>query len=107
MNILLTGGMGYIGSHTAVTLIEAGHKVTLFDNLSNSDSSFLQSLEKILSKKITFIEGDIRDFELLSNTLKKFKIDIVMHFAGLKAVGESVQDPAHYYDNTILNLRLI
>jgi UDP-glucose 4-epimerase len=71
LNIFLTGGMGYIGSHTAVTLIEAGHEVTLFDNLSNNDSSVLRSLEKILNKKITFIEGDIRDFELLSNTLKK------------------------------------
>jgi UDP-glucose 4-epimerase len=101
MNILLTGGMGYIGSHTAVTLIEAGHEVTLFDNLSNSDSSVLQSLEKITGKKITFIKGDIRDFESLSNTLKKYKIDTVMHFAGLKAVGESVQDPARYYDNNV------
>jgi UDP-glucose 4-epimerase len=75
--------------------------VTLFDNLSNSDSSVLQSLEKILNKKITFIEGDIRDFKLLSNTFKKYKINTVMHFAGLKAVGESVQDPARYYDNNV------
>ncbi|NDG20890.1 MAG: NAD-dependent epimerase/dehydratase family protein [Proteobacteria bacterium] len=65
--------MGYIGSHTAVTLIEAGHEVTLFDNLSNSDSSVLQSIEKITGKKITFIEGDIRDIESLSNTLKKYR----------------------------------
>jgi UDP-glucose 4-epimerase len=101
MKILLTGGAGYIGSHTAVTLIEAGHEVTLFDNLSNSDSSVLQSLEKITGKKITFIEGDIRDFELLSKTLKDHKIDIVMHFAGLKAVGESAQDPTRYYDNNV------
>jgi UDP-glucose 4-epimerase len=93
--------MGYIGSHTAVSLIEAGHEVILFDNLSNSDPSVLQSLEKILNKKIPFIEGDIRDFETLSNTLKKYKIDTVMHFAGLKAVGESVQDPARYYDNNV------
>jgi len=101
LSILLTGGMGYIGSHAAVTLMEAGHEVTLFDNLSNSDSSVLQSLEKILNKKITFIEGDIRDFKLLSNTFKKYKINTVMHFAGLKAVGESVQDPARYYDNNV------
>ena len=84
-----------------MTLMEAGHEVTLFDNLSNSDSSVLQSLEKILNKKITFIEGDIRDFKLLSNTFKKYKINTVMHFAGLKAVGESVQDPARYYDNNV------
>jgi UDP-glucose 4-epimerase len=93
--------MGYIGSHTAVSLIEAGHEVILFDNLSNSDPSVLQSLEKILNKKIPFIEGDIRDFETLSNTLKKYKIDTVMHFAGLKAVGESVKVPARYYDNNV------
>ena len=84
-----------------MSLIEAGHEVILFDNLSNSDPSVLQSLEKILNKKIPFIEGDIRDFETLSNTLKKYKIDTVMHFAGLKAVGESVQDPARYYDNNV------
>ncbi len=101
MNILLTGGMGYIGSHTAVTLIEAGYEVTLFDNLSNSDLSVLQSLEKILNKKIPFIEGDIRDSETLSKAFKKNKIDTVMHFAGLKAVGESVQNPTHYYDNNV------
>jgi UDP-glucose 4-epimerase len=101
LRILLTGGTGYIGSHTAVTLIKAGHEVTLFDNLSNSDSSVLQSLEKILNKKITFIEGDIRDLKLLSNTLKKYKIDTVIHFAGLKAVAESVENPAQYYVNNV------
>ena len=101
MNILLTGGTGYIGSHTAVTLIEAGHNVVLFDNLSNSDASVLGRLEKILNKKITFIEGDIRDTELLSKTLKEHKIEAVMHFAGLKAVGDSVQDPLRYYDNNV------
>lgn len=101
MNILLTGGLGYIGSHTAVTLIEAGHEVVLFDNLSNSDASVLGRLEKILNKKITFIEGDIRDFDLLSKTLKEHKTEAVMHFAGLKAVGESVHDPIRYYDNNV------
>ena len=101
MNILLTGGTGYIGSHTAVTLTEAGYDVVLFDNLSNSDASVLDRLEKILSKKITFIEGDIRDTELLSKTLKEHKTEAVMHFAGLKAVGESVQDPLRYYDNNV------
>ena len=101
MNILLTGGVGYIGSHTAVSLIEAGHDVVLFDNLSNSDASVLGRLEKITRKKICFIEGDIRDFELLSKTLKEHKIEAVMHFAGLKAVGESVQDPLRYYDNNV------
>ncbi len=101
MNILLTGGVGYIGSHTAVALIEAGHDVTLFDNLSCSDASILQRLEKITDKKITFVEGDIRDTELLSKTLKEHKNEAVMHFAGLKAVSESVQDPLHYYENNV------
>lgn len=101
MNILLTGGVGYIGSHAATVLIEAGHEVVLFDNLSNSNSSVLQSLEEVTGKKIIFIEGDIRDFELLSKIFKEHKIEAVMHFAGLKAVGESVQDPLHYYDNNV------
>lgn len=101
MNILLTGGMGYIGSHTATVLMETGHEVVLFDNLSNSDTSVLQSLEKIIGKKITFIEGDIRDTELLSKAFKEHQIEAVMHFAGLKAVGELVQNPLHYYDNNV------
>ncbi len=102
MNILLTGGLGYIGSHSATVLIEAGHELVLFDNLSNSEASVLHSLEKILNKRITFIEGDVRDTELLSNTLKERQIDAVIHLAGLKAVSESVQDPLHYYDNNVV-----
>jgi UDP-glucose 4-epimerase len=101
VNILLTGGMGYIGSHTATVLMEIGHEIVLFDNLSNSDVSVLHSLEKITGKKITFVEGDIRDTELLSKTLEEHKVEAVMHFAGLKAVGESVQDPLRYYDNNV------
>ncbi len=93
--------MGYIGSHTAVTLIEAGHEVVLFDNLSNSDASVLDRLEKILNKKISFIEGDVRNTEFLSKTLGDYKVEAVMHFAGLKAVGESIQDPLRYYDNNV------
>lgn len=101
MNILLTGGTGYIGSHTAVSLIEVGHNVVLFDNLSNSDPFVLDALEKITNKKITFVEGDIRDTKLLSMTLMQSKIEAVMHFAGLKSVSESVQDPLTYYDNNV------
>jgi UDP-glucose 4-epimerase len=93
--------MGYIGSHTATVLLDAGHEVVLFDNLSNSDASVLQSLENITGKKIIFTEGDIRDTELLSKTLKEYKTEAVMHFAGLKAVGESVEDPLRYYDNNV------
>ena len=101
MSILLTGGIGYIGSHAAASLIEAGYDVVLFDNLSNSDVSVLNRLEKITNKKISFVEGDIRDFELISKTLKQYKIETVMHFAGLKAVGESVEIPLRYYDNNV------
>lgn len=93
--------MGYIGSHTATVLLDAGHEVVLFDNLSNSDASVLQSLEKISGKKISFIEGDIRDTELLSKTLSEYQVEAVMHFAGLKAVGESMQNSLHYYDNNV------
>jgi UDP-glucose 4-epimerase len=81
--------------------MEASHELVLFDNLSNSDASVLHSLEKILNEKIAFVEGDVRDAELLSKTLKQYKIDAVMHFAGLKAVGESVQNSLRYYDNNV------
>ncbi len=101
MNILLTGGTGYIGSHTASVLIEAGHKVVLFDNCSNSDPSVHKSLEKICNKKIMLIEGDIRDTKLVSTSLSEHNIEAVMHFAGLKAVDESVKDPLNYYDNNV------
>lgn len=101
MNILITGGTGYIGSHTGVVLTEAGHEVVLFDNCSNSNPSVLKSLEKVSNKKFNFVEGDIRDTRLLSNTLTKYKIEAVMHFAGLKAVAESIENPLHYYDNNV------
>lgn len=101
MNVLLTGGTGYIGSHTAVTLIEAGFNVILFDNLSNSYRNVVIRLERITSKKICFIEGDIGDKPLVSSLLKKFHIDAVIHFAGFKAVSESISDPLKYYDNNV------
>ena len=101
MNILLTGGTGYIGSHTAVVLIEAGHNVVLFDNLSNSRRDVVDRLKKITQKDITFIEGDIRDTALLSKTIKAHQVDVVIHFAGLKAVGESVEKPLEYFENNL------
>jgi UDP-glucose 4-epimerase len=101
MNILLTGGTGYIGSHSAATLLEAGHNITLFDNLSNSQYDVVSRLTKITNQAMTFIEGDVRDTELLSTTIKKQSIDIVIHFAGLKAVAESVCDPMKYFDNNV------
>jgi UDP-glucose 4-epimerase len=101
MNILLTGGAGYIGSHAAVVLTEAGHQVVILDNFCNSHRSVLERLAKILGKALPCVEGDIRDTELVKKVLQDYKIDAVMHFAGLKAVGESVQNPIDYFDNNV------
>ena len=101
MNILLTGGAGYIGSHTAVVLSQAGHEVVLLDNFCNSRKSVLERLQKILGKALPCVEGDVRDTALIAKTLQDHKIDAVIHFAGLKAVGESVEKPIEYYANNI------
>jgi UDP-glucose 4-epimerase len=101
VNILLTGGTGYIGSHTAVDLVVAGHNVTLFDNLSNSSHEVVGRIERITNQSITLVKGDIRDTSLLSKTIKEKKVDAVMHFAGLKAVGESVKRPRDYFNNNV------
>ena len=101
MNILLTGGAGYIGSHAAVVLTEAGHQVVILDNFCNSQRSVLERLAKILGKAVPSVERDIRDTALIKKTLKDYQIDAVMHFAGLKAVGESVQNPIDYFDNNV------
>lgn len=101
MNILLTGGAGYIGSHTAVVLTQAGHEVVLLDNFCNSRKSVLERLQKILGKALPCVEGDVRDTALVTKALQDYKIDAVIHFAGLKAVGESVEKPIEYYANNI------
>jgi len=101
INVLLTGGTGYIGSHTAVVLLEHGYKVFLFDDLSNSSIEVKDNIEKITSKKVQFIQGDVRNTELLQQILGDFNISAVIHFAGLKAVGESVEKPIEYFDNNI------
>ena len=101
MNVLLTGGMGYIGSHSAVVLSELGHQVVLYDNLSNSSDTVDGKLEHITGQRIPFVKGDVRDTELLKNTLATHCIDAVVHFAGLKAVGESVEKPVDYYANNV------
>lgn len=101
MNILLTGGTGYIGSHAAIVLIKAGYNVVLFDNLSNSKSNVVQKLIKITCKNITFVEGDLRNTKLLSKIIKENNINAVIHFAGFKAVGESFIKPFEYYDNNV------
>lgn len=108
MRVLLTGGMGFIGSHTAVVLQEAGHEPVLFDNLSNADRSVVGRIEGITGRAPRFIEGDIRDGALLEKVLREEAVDAVIHFAGLKAVGESVVKPLEYFDNNITGtLRLL
>jgi UDP-glucose 4-epimerase len=101
MNILVTGGMGYIGSHTCVELLHAGHQVVILDNLSNSDRGVQQRVEKIAGKAVAFVEADIRDRAAVEAAFAAHQIDAVIHFAGLKAVGESVQEPLRYYDNNV------
>lgn len=101
MNILVTGGAGYIGSHTCVELIAAGHHVVVFDNLSNSHPEALRRVERITGRKVILVEGDIRDRILLEQTLREHCCDAVIHFAGMKAVGESVEKPLLYYDNNV------
>jgi len=101
MNILLTGGMGYIGSHTAVVLVEAGHQVVLYDNLCNSTADVADRLADITGQRLPFIKGDVCDTGLLERTLQSHAIDAVIHFAGLKAVSESVSKPIDYYANNI------
>jgi UDP-glucose 4-epimerase len=101
MNILLTGGAGYIGSHTAVALSQASHEVVLLDNFCNSNPSVLERLQKILGKSLPCIEADVRDTDVVERVLSEHKIDAVIHFAGLKAVGESVANPLLYYANNV------
>lgn len=93
--------MGYIGSHTVIALLEAGHEVVILDNLSNANIEVLARLKKITGRDVPFIEGDIRNRELLATILAKNAFDAVIHFAGLKAVGESVAEPMKYYDNNV------
>lgn len=99
--ILVTGGAGYIGSHTCVELLNAGHEVIVLDNLCNSSAESLSRVGKLTQKSLTFVEGDIRDSQLLDQVFQQNSINAVIHFAGLKAVGESQQIPLAYFDNNI------
>jgi len=101
VNVLLTGGAGYIGSHTAVECLAAGHEVVVFDNLSNSSVESLERVAQIAGRPVTFVQGDIRDRGALHKLFTDHAVDAVVHFAGLKAVGESVEKPLLYYDNNI------
>jgi len=101
MKILVTGGAGYIGSHTCVELLERGYEVVVLDNYYNSCAVSVERVEKITGKKIALYEGDVRDRAMLDKIFTEHKIDCVIHFAGLKAVGESCAKPVMYYDNNI------
>ena len=101
MKILVTGGTGYIGSHTCVLLLEAGYDVVVIDNLVNSKKEVIDKIKTITGKDVKFYYGDVRNEVLMENIFTENKIDAVIHFAGLKAVGESVRKPLEYYDNNI------
>lgn len=101
MTLLVTGGAGYIGSHTCIELLEQGYQVVVLDNLSNSSEESMQRVQNITNKQLDFVQGDIRDRACLSAIFKKYEISSVIHFAGFKAVGESCEMPLSYYDNNV------
>ena len=101
MNVLVTGGAGYIGSHTCVELIEAGHQPIAVDNLVNASAESLRRVAQITGKEVPFIDGDVCDEALMEKVFSENEIDCVIHFAGLKAVGESVEKPLAYYRNNL------
>lgn len=106
--ILITGGAGYIATHTLIELNSANYDFVVYDNFSNSSKKALKRVEKIIGIKIEFVKGDIRDKKTLRKVFKKYKISSVIHFAGLKAVGESVANPLEYYDNNVVGtIRLL
>ncbi|MBR5222989.1 MAG: UDP-glucose 4-epimerase GalE [Clostridia bacterium] len=103
MAILVTGGAGYIGSHTCIEMLNSGYDVIVIDNLDNSSEESLNRVEKITGKKVKFYEEDVRNKEALRKIFSDNKIEAVIHFAGLKAVGESVREPIMYYDNNLIS----
>ncbi len=101
MKILVTGGAGYIGSHTCVELLKAGHEVVAVDNFSNASPESIKRVGEITGKEVALFEGDVRDRAILDKIFTEHRIDWVIHFAGLKAVGESCVKPVEYYDNNL------
>jgi UDP-glucose 4-epimerase len=99
---LITGGAGYIGSHTCVELLSAGHQIVVYDNFSNSHPEAMRRVEQITGKPFTVVNGDVRDQAALETVLRQYGCEAVIHFAGLKAVGESVKKPLEYYDNNVV-----
>ncbi|MGO4179668.1 UDP-glucose 4-epimerase GalE [Paenibacillus sp. TAF43_2] len=107
MNILVTGGAGYIGSHTCIALFEAGHSVIIADNLCNSKRETVMKIMDIADREVTFYEIDVTDAEAVEIIFRNYKIDGVIHFAGLKAVGESTEKPLEYYYNNIVSTMVL
>ena len=107
MHVLVTGGAGYIGSHTCLELLEAGNTVTVIDNLSNSSQESLNRVQTLTGKALKFYRGDVRDEALMTQIFRENAIDCVIHFAGLKAVGESVAKPWEYYDNNLCSTLIL
>ena len=103
MTILVTGGAGYIGSHTCVELLNKGYDVVVIDNLVNSSAKAIERVEEITGKRVAFYENDVRDRAALDRIFEKHDINCAIHFAGLKAVGESVAMPLEYYDNNLFS----
>lgn len=103
MKILVTGGAGFIGSHTCVELLNDGYDVIIIDNFSNSKKDVIEKIEQITGKKVNLYEGDICDIDLLNKVFSENKIDAIIHFAGYKAVGESVKNPIKYYKNNLIS----
>ena len=101
MKVLVTGGAGYIGSHTTVDLLMKGHDVIVVDNLSNSTVASIERIKKITHKNIEFYEGDISNVKIVTEIINKHKIECIVHFAGAKSVSESVSHPLHYYNNNV------
>lgn len=101
VQVLVTGGAGYIGSHTVLCLLNSGYDVVVYDNLCNSSVESLQRVEKLTGKSVTFVEGDIRDAAKINSVFEQYNITSVIHFAALKAVGESSQIPLSYYQNNV------
>ncbi len=103
MAVLVTGGAGYIGSHTCLEMLNAGYDVVVMDNLNNSSEESLRRVQKITGKSLSFYQQDVRDRDALRAVFQRHKIEAVIHFAGLKAVGESVREPVAYYDNNLIS----
>ena len=101
MTVLVTGGAGYIGSHTLVCLLDLGYDVVVYDNLVNASIKALHRVEEMTGKKIEFVEGDVTDSKALDDLFATYSIDVVIHFAALKAVGESAQLPLKYYETNV------